>query len=223
MCGRYVIASGPQELSERFGAHLVLPGFGPSFNVAPTRVMPVVVEDQEGERQFQAMRWGIQPRWRKEGAATPPPLINARAETVAEKPTFGKLLRGRRCLVPATGFYEWERSVTGKVPHFFSVPDLPILAYAGLYDEPADGDAASGAFTILTTRANDLVAPFHDRMPVILRPEAEEVWLDPDLHEPAALEALYDPFPQAEMAEWSVGTQVNDARIDSPSLIERPV
>lgn len=224
MCGRYVLAGGTTQIAARFGAQPAHPGqtsLPVSFNVAPTRTMPVIVAHEDDDRLVALMRWGIVPRWRRDGTA-PPPLINARAETVAEKPSFRKLLRTRRCLVPASGFFEWEKRASGKVPHYFSVPDLPLIAYAGLYDEPAEDDGETvGAYTILTTAANDIVAPFHDRMPVILRPEDEDLWLDPDIDEPAALEPLYAPFPPHRMREWAVSPRVNNARVDGPDVLER--
>lgn len=217
MCGRYVRQGTPEELAQRFQTQPTQATFNPSFNVAPTMVVPVIVA-RDDERYIEAMRWGILPKWRRDGAA-PPPLINARSETVAEKPTFRKLLEGHRCLVPASGFYEWERTASGKIPHYFSVSDQPLIAYAGLYEDPKSEDDAGGTYTILTTAANELIAPFHDRMPVILQPGDEEVWLDEGIIEPAALESLYTPFPSDLMAEWTVSRRVNNARIDEPDLI----
>ncbi len=220
MCGRYVLATTPGDIAQRFAATVGSASIPVSHNVAPTRIMPVILHGDSDDRSLEFFRWGIVPKWGR-GGTTAPPLINARSETVAEKATFRKLVRAQRCLVPASGFFEWEKRASGKVPHFFSVQDEPLIAYAGLFSEPSPGDADDRpSFTILTTAANELVRPFHDRMPVIVRQSDEDLWLDPDLDEPAALESLYTPFPADLMAQWAVSTQVNNARIDSPDLIQ---
>ncbi len=221
MCGRYVLATTPEDIAARFSASTGSVDFPVSHNVAPTKTMPVITLRDGDERTAELFRWGIVPTWGRNGT-TPPPLINARSETVAEKSTFRKLLRTQRCLVPASGFYEWERRGSTKVPHFFSVTAEPLIAYAGLYRTPTEKDTDDRpAFTILTTAANELVGQFHDRMPVILRPEDEDLWLDPEIEEPEALEALYAAFPAKKMAEWTVSTRVNNASVDSPELIQR--
>ena len=219
MCGRYVLATTPQAIAQRFAATVPSGQIHVSHNVAPTRVMPVVTQRGDDERMVEFFRWGIVPKWGK-GGATPPPLINARSETVAEKVTFRKLLRNNRCLVPASGFYEWEKRGGAKIPHFFSVRDEPLIAYAGIFDTPASDDAGElPSFTILTTAANDLVRPFHDRMPVIVRLDDFEHWLDPNVEEPDLLEPLYTPYPADPMDQWAVSKDVNNARIDTPDLI----
>lgn len=219
MCGRYVLED-VEELSERFKLQ---PGHffpRPTFNAAPTDALPVVTMNADAERELRPMRWGLTPKWRKQGQAAAP-LFNARSETVAEKPTFRKLLRTQRCLVPASGFFEWERRGGMKLPHYFTLTDAPLFALAGLYDESTNDDGEVVlAYTILTTRPNDLLEQFHNRMPVILRPEDEETWLDPDLEEPAALEGCYEPFPADRMRERPVSTRVNNASNDDPSLLE---
>jgi putative SOS response-associated peptidase YedK len=221
MCGRYVLATTPEDIAARFSAATGSVDIPVSHNVAPTKTMPVITLRDGDERTTELFRWGIVPTWGRNGT-TPSPLINARSETVAEKSTFRKLLRTQRCLVPANGFYEWERRGSTKVPHFFSVTDEPLIAYAGLYRTPSEKDTDDRpTFTILTTAANELVGQFHDRMPVILRPEDEDLWLDPEVEEPEALEALYAAFPAKKMSEWTVSTRVNNASVDSPELIER--
>ncbi len=219
MCGRYVLATTPQAIAQRFAATAPSGPIHVSHNVAPTRVMPVVTAQEGAERSVEFFRWGIVPKWGK-GGTTPPPLINARSETVAEKVTFRKLLRNRRCLVPANGFYEWEKRGGAKVPHFFSVRDEPLIAYAGIFDIPStDDDDERPGFAILTTSANDLVRPYHDRMPVIVHLEDMDRWLDPEIDEPGPLEPLYIPFPAELMDQWAVSKDVNNARLDSPGLI----
>lgn len=221
MCGRYVLED-VEELSERFKVPLGRFFMQPRFNAAPTEELPVVVIGERGDRELRVMRWGLTPRWQRKPGESGSPLFNARSETVADKPAFRKLVRSQRCLVPANGFYEWERSGGRKLPHYFTVIDEPLFALAGLYDETIDQEGkAVEAYTILTTRPNPLVERFHNRMPVVLRRQDEAIWLDPDLDEPAALEPCYDPFPADRMRERPVSPRVNNARNDDPSLLER--
>ena len=147
--------------------------------------------------------------------------IHARAETAAEKPMFRDLIRRRRCLVPASGFYQWRRRGRGKQPYFVAVKGRPLFAFAGLYDEAEPGDGPPVAsFAVLTTAANALLAPIHDRMPVILHPEDEALWLSREITDPRELEPLLRPFPSEELVAYQVATVVNDARRDGPELIE---
>ncbi len=216
MCGRYVLED-VEDISERFKVPPIIGFQRPTFNAAPTQRLPVVFSGDDGARAVEPLRWGLTPAWRRPDDKAAPSLFNARAETVAEKPTFRRLLRAHRCLVPATGFYEWATEGGRKVPHRFMLDDGDLFAFAGLYD-PGKGDD-DGAFTLLTTRPNDLVAPYHDRMPVILRPDLEDLWLDPDVDEPAPLEACYEPYPADEMREHAASTRVNDVRNDDPALL----
>jgi putative SOS response-associated peptidase YedK len=226
VCGRYVLDE-TVDLSERFRVvRQSLPGFAPTWNAAPTQSLPVVLADGDGtsERVAEVMRWGLVLPWAGRGGAggrAAPSPFNARAETVAERPAFRRLIARRRCLVPATGFYEWaKRPGGGKRPIFFSLRDGDPFAFAGIYDRARDEAGREVAsYAILTTRPNTLVAEAHDRMPVILRPEDEDDWLDPELTDPPALERLYEPYPAGKMTARPVGTAVNDARRDGPDLI----
>jgi putative SOS response-associated peptidase YedK len=220
MCGRYTL-DHVDELSERFQArqlHFELPSI---YNIAPSQNLPVIVAHPDGDREIRLMHWGLIARWqgaRNRGNIAP---INARAETVAEKPMFRDLLRWRRCLVPASGFYEWQARAHRKQPYFIAVKDDPLFAFAGLYDVVASDDAeSSGSFVILTTRANALLAPIHDRMPVILRPEDEGFWLDPAVDDAGAFVPLFDPVPSERLIAYPVATSVNDVRHDGPNLIK---
>jgi putative SOS response-associated peptidase YedK len=217
MCGRYVLADG-EILGERFIARGV-PRIPPSFNVAPTQRMPIVRVGPDGGRTVDLLRWGIVPAWGGRDGKSAPPLFNARSETVAEKQSFRNLLSGQRCLVPANGFYEWSRQGGSKRPYYFSVKDSPLFAFAGLYTEAA-GEDRPAAYTILTTSPNDLLARYHNRMPVILRPEDEIAWLDPDETEPLALEHCYTPFPAEEMAVHAANPAVNNVRNNDPSMLD---
>ncbi len=215
MCGRYVIA-GHQELSERFQLRQIPFALFPTFNAAPSQELPVVVADDDGERSLRLMRWGLVPRWRKPGQASSVAPINARAETLLEKPMFRPLVGTRRCLIPASGFYEWQRAGGRKQPYFIHPRDGSLVGLAGLYDESADGVAS---YAIVTTAPNQLVAPLHDRMPAILRPEDEADWLSRDIVDPRAAQALLHPYPAEAMAADPVSPAVNNPRNDGPELI----
>jgi putative SOS response-associated peptidase YedK len=224
MCGRYVV-EGHQELSERFQLRQV-PLWLPettTYNAAPSQELPVIVEEEDGERAVRLMRWGLVPRWTKPGERASVAPINARGETLFEKPMFRSLVKRRRCLVPAAGFYEWKREGGRKQPYFIAVRDEPVVAFAGLWDEAPGGDGEPiVSYTIVTTAANEAVAPLHDRMPAILRPEHEGVWLGPEELAPEEVGQLLAPFPAAAMAAHPVSAAVNRVGSNGPELI-RPV
>jgi putative SOS response-associated peptidase YedK len=220
MCGRYGYTAAPNDMTQRFNVAPVVEGLQLRFNVAPTQTMPVVV--RHSPNSLELMRWGLIPRWAKEpntGLST----INARAETVAEKRTYRRPLQFQRCLVPASGFYEWQRTADGKVPHWIYLPDEPLFAFAGLWDSwtSPSGDEVH-SYTIITCEANAFMAPIHNRMPMILSREAEEDWLNPDVVEPERLLPLLRPYPADRMAAHPVSRAVNNPRNDSPDLV-RPV
>jgi putative SOS response-associated peptidase YedK len=181
MCGRYMVTASRKQLAERFAAQDALGGDAANGVVAPSQTAAVVTV----ERKLEAHRWGLKPEWEARGVL----LINARAETLTDKPTFRDLLAKQRCLIPANGFFEWERLPNGrKRPLFFRLPNRGLLAFAGLW--MASGDGAGRAFTIITTEANEVVQPVHNRMPVILTPETEATWLRPDADADALLAVL---------------------------------
>lgn len=220
MCGRYaMVLVGGGALQRRFSLD-ELPGDPqPRFNVAPTQTLPVITRNSPN--RVEMMRWGLIPSWAKD-AAIGSKMINARAETVAEKPAFRRPLRTQRCLVPATGFFEWKRGGDGTSPYFIYLPDEPLFAFAGLYDAWRDPDGQMvKTYTILTTEPNDLMASIHNRMPVILRREDENEWLDPDNTEPEHLLPLLRPYPSGEMAAYPVSRMVNNPRNDAPGVLER--
>ena len=220
MCGRYGLAiSNPADLQPRFQVEGLPEAVEPRYNAAPGQVLPVVTRNSPN--QLRRMVWGLIPFWAKDDP-NKYKMINARAEGIETKASFKRPLRSQRCLVPATGFYEWDKSVKPSVPYYFTVPDSPIFAFAGLYDrwkDPASGEDVY-TYTIITTEANGVVAPVHNRMPVILRPEDEDRWLDPDETEPLHLLPLLKPFPAERMRAHSVGRGVNNVKLDEPSLIE---
>jgi putative SOS response-associated peptidase YedK len=214
MCGRYYLISPAELVATRFHAGNP-PPFRPRYNLAPQQEAPVVVDG--GARAFVMMRWGLVPSWSKDAAAGYR-MINARAETAPEKPSFRGPFRKQRALIPADGFYEWKREGSGKTPYALRLASGEPFAMAGLWDRwraPDGGQLLS--FTILTTSANPLVASVHDRMPVILPPEAEADWLDPKAA-PDALKALMVPFP-GTMEAVPLSTAVNNPRNDGPEIL----
>lgn len=221
MCGRYVISSPIDVLKRRFLFGGMDAPFSPRFNVSPRQLAPVVLSE-EARRIARPMEWGLLPSWVKELSKAIRP-INARAETVAEKPSYRAALRSRRVLVPADGFYEWRPAAggRGKEPVFFRLAGGEPFAFAGLRESWAGADGPPlETFTILTTEANPLVGRVHARMPVILPPAAEEAWLDPGRKEPADLLGLLAPFPEQGMEAFLVSTRVNSPSNEGPGLLE---
>ncbi len=224
MCGRYVFYEY-QELSERltnvsldtaFFEH-----FNPTWNAAPTQDLPVIVEDGE-IAAVRAMTWGLIPRWTKPGERPKVAPINARSETIAEKPMFRSLVKSRRCVVPSNGFYEWKKTASGKQPYLIESTNGQLMLFAGLYDEARteDGEPLE-SFTIVTTSSNEAMSDLHDRMPVILEDhDAVEAWLDPTLNEFEPLEHLLKPAPDESIRVYPVSRAVNNARHNGPDLIE---
>ena len=207
MCGRYTVISPAPALAKRFGAREV-PTPPPNFNAAPSQALPIITNSAPGH--IQLVRWGLVPSWSRDPASGPKP-INARAETLAEKPSFRQLLARRRCLVLADSFYEWQATERGKVPHRILLKSEEPFAFAGLWDEWLD--RATGelhpTFTIITAEPNELMARLHNRMPVILPgPAAERAWLADDLA-PAAHQQLLVPYDTALMKEYVITTRVN--------------
>ena len=216
MCGRYSLIC-TDDLGNRFRVHLPTIGCRSRFNVAPSQTMPVVVQREQPE--IVAMEWGLLPHWAKDPAAARRP-INARAETLAERPMFRGLIRHNRCLVPASGFYEWKKEGDQKTPYYLRLKDEEIFAFAGLYDVWHDLDgAALATYTLITTTANRVVAPIHDRMPVILRREDEERWIASDPPGQKELHDLLGQYPAREMEAYPVSTRVNSPMSDDPALV----
>ena len=221
MCGRYVLEDF-EELSERLIQVPLRYEFHPqpTYNAAPTQTLPVIIEE-DGGWTVRGMHWGLIPRWTKPGAKPKTMPINARAETLTEKPMFRPLLRDHRCLVPASGFYEWKQTGSGKQPYFIHRRDVPLMLLAGLYDEARDPeDEPIQSFTIITTAANDKLAPLHERMPAVLDDEAAATWMDREETDSAPLTHLLTPFPEEAFDTYPVSRAVNNTRHDSPDLIE---
>jgi putative SOS response-associated peptidase YedK len=195
-----------------------VPDLLPRYNVAPSQEVPVV--RQRGEtRELTLLRWGLIPFWSKDPKRGPTP-INARSDSASEKPAFRQAFRRHRCLLPADGFYEWKKEGTKKQPVLFRMRDEGPFAFAGLWDrwEGPEGQIIQSC-TLLTTEPNELVAPVHDRMPVILPPEAYALWLDPTETEAARVQPLLRPYPAEAMTATLVSPRVNSPREDDPGLI----
>jgi putative SOS response-associated peptidase YedK len=222
MCGRFTLTEDPDVIARRFGAPPAQGGGRrPRYNIAPTQTVLTVTED--GARRLEEMRWGLVPSWAKDPKSGSR-MINARAETLAERPAYRGVLRRRRCLIPADGFYEWPEGPggrKGKQPMYVRLTTGEPFAFAGLWDEwrPPEAGAPLRTCTIVTTEANPLLAAFHHRMPVILAPEVEAVWLDREITAPAQLRSLLVPYPAAAMAAYPVSTEVNAVRNDSERLV----
>ncbi len=219
MCGRYELAE-IQALKERFALTADPGPLAARYNVAPTQMMPVVIK--QSPNRLVMMRWGLIPGWARD-SKTVTPLINARAETLAQKPSFRRLLVSQPCLVPASGFYEWKQTAAGKVPHYIHLQDEPLFAFAGLYDHWSDPDGAEiFSYTIITTVPNELMAPIHNRMPVILSRADEELWLNPDEMKAERLLPLLRSYPAGAMEAIPVSRAVNNVRNDNP-MLRQPV
>lgn len=220
MCGRFTIGE-VRDLVQRFSIDAPIADMPrPRYNIAPTQEAPAIIS--HGHAQLLMMRFGLIPFWAKD-AKIGTRLINARVETVTEKPVFRSGLKDRRCLIPTTGFYEWESTSRVKVPYFVRLKGEKFFAMAGLYDHWMDprGDMVH-SFVILTTAANDLMAPVHDRMPVILEVEDEKEWAEPVPLKEGELERIAAPFPSESMEMYEVSRAVNDLGRDTADLI-RPV
>ena len=219
MCGRFTQITDPQLLAERFG--IELPGApDPRYNVAPSQHV-LGIKHRDGVRQIAIIRWGLVPSWAKDPKIGFK-MINARAETVAEKPAYRTLLRRSRCLILADGFYEWRVDPDGvKRPVHFTLASGEPFAFAGLraYWRDAESGEEIESCTIITTTANDLVAPVHDRMPVILPRALEEVWLSPEVEAPEAANLLL-PYAARLMHAADASTLVNSAKNNGPELLD---
>jgi len=220
MCGRFTLTTNLGAIAARFGVARFLEEVGPRYNIAPTQ--PVIVVNDDGSRHLTEMRWGLIPSWAKEPTIGNR-MINARAETVATKPAFRAALRKRRCLIPADGFYEWQQVGRRKQPVYITLKTREPFSFAGLWETwtSPEGEEVRTC-TIITTEANDVLKPIHDRMPVILTREAEGVWLDPAIQDPERLLPLLTPYPSEGMELYPVTTKVNNPAHDTQGCV-RPL
>ena len=220
MCGRFTQRQSADAIAQQFDLGFV-PDSPPRYNIAPTQLIAAVTQPESAaQRQFRVFQWGLVPFWAKD-ASLGAKLINARSETVAEKPSFRAAFRYRRCLIVADGFYEWQRVESGKQPHFFHLQNDQPFAFAGLWEHwESPQNEILETCTILTTEANEVLSPIHNRMPVMLHPEDYDRWLDPSLDTASKLLPLLRPYPADEMASYPVSKLVNRASSDRSECIE---
>ncbi len=221
MCGRFARRSTQKVLADWFGVELEdMPWFAPTYNAAPQSVQPVVrLNRDSGQREVALLRWGLVPFWAKD-AKLAYTTINARAEEVAAKPAFREALKKRRCLVPADAFYEWQKlDAKTRRPHAIALRSGEPYAFAGLWERwQAREGSPLETFTIITTDANEVTEPLHDRMPVILEPRDYDRWLDAG--DPARPPIdLLRPYPAEKMLAWPVSNRVGNVRNDDPELL----
>lgn len=220
MCGRYTLTRHEgvvEDLQAALGVSAHGEWWKPRFNVAPTQPAPVVIA-RDGVRTLELMRWGLVPHWAGREGGKPPLMINARVESLNAKAVFRDALARRRCLVPADGFFEWKRDGKAKQPLYFHPRDRHIFAFAGLWARARTDAGEVLSFTIVTGTPNALVKPVHDRMPIVLAPDAYAAWLDPSLPAEGARELLGIPTADDWIAE-PVSTKVNSAMVDEPACI----
>ncbi len=221
MCGRFTLHHSTEEVAQRFEvAHIEFTN-NQRFNIAPSQIVAAVV--QREARELVGLKWGLVPFWAKDPSIGNR-MINAKAETLAEKPSFKKPFRKQRCLIPADGFYEWQKRGKGpSQPIYFRRQDRGLFAFAGLWEEwNRPGEEPLRTCTIITVEPNELVSQYHHRMAAILRPEDEALWLDPTISHTEELVQLLKPYPDDELEAYPVSRAVNAPSFDDPACI-RPI
>jgi len=218
MCGRFVLENSPEQLMKVYKLSS-LPDLSPRYNVAPSQQIAVVRQQNGGDRELVMMQWGLIPSWAKDPAIGYK-MINARSETAHEKPPFKQALRSRRCIVPVSGFYEWEKKGKEKIPHYIHLRDGDIMSLAGIWEtwKSPEGERLETC-TILTTVANSLLKPLHDRMPVVLHNEEFNLWFNRDVDDINLLVELFHSYPSDRLEEYIVSKGVNSPSNDSPECI----
>lgn len=220
MCGRYTNNAELEDIEKEFRVNLTESESKPSYNVAPAQEIDAVLS-QDSKTILTELKWGLVPSWAKDPGIGNR-MINARGETLGEKPSFREAFKKRRCIIPATGFYEWKKGKDGKQPYYFFLPDKPIFGFAGLYEEWTDKETGEllETCTIITTEANDVLKPVHDRMPVILSSENYSLWLDEKINDTDRLQKLIAPYSPKEMKAYPVSKSVNIPDVNSADLIK---
>jgi putative SOS response-associated peptidase YedK len=219
MCGRYSLIF-IDDLGNRFRVFNPMIGSRSRFNITPGSEMPIIVHEEKNELVI--MKWGLVPHWTHDIHTAKRP-INARAETVSEKPSFKELLKNRRCLVPASGFFEWKKEGRKKIPFYITLLKNPLFSFAGLYDRWTDPEGNHlYTYTIITTESNDLIAQIHNRMPSILLPEYEDRWLSKTPLSAGDIKEILAPYPREKMLMYPVSSLVNSPRDDDERVI-RPL
>jgi putative SOS response-associated peptidase YedK len=218
MCGRFTLDIPPELLAEIFGL-ADTPAVTPRYNIAPTQQVPVIRRYGDGQNRLDYLHWGLIPSWAQDKSIGSR-LINARSETVTEKPSFRQAIRYRRCLVLASGFYEWKQEGDAKLPWHIRLKDGAPMVFAGLWEtwKSAEGEVIESC-TILTTASNRLVAPLHDRIPVLLSPDEYRTWLERTTTDPTSLKKMFQPYPADMMEMWPVSPEVNNVGNDGQGLV----
>lgn len=217
MCGRFTLHHAPKDVNERFAVQDTLFAIAPRYNIAPSQTVAAVV--QSSGRRLEGFKWGLVPFWAKDPKIGNR-MINARAETLLEKPAFKYAFAKRRCIIPADGFYEWEAKGKVKQPLYLRMRDGRLFGLAGLWEEWKSPDGSTlRTCTIITVEPNPLVASVHNRMAAILKPEAESAWLDGSIKNGADLLGLLQAFPEEEMELYKVSRKVNSPDYDAPDCI----
>lgn len=225
MCGRFTLTADPETLEQAFAlgksTQTSVAEHLPRYNIAPSQPVAVVTAAAGDGRRLEYFQWGLIPSWAKD-AKVGYKMINARAETLAEKPSFRAALNKRRCLILADGFYEWQRTGSAKVPMYIQMKSGEPFAFAGLYEfwKPPGSETLVKSCTIITTTPNSLMEKIHDRMPVILKPQAYDAWLAPGEQAAEQLLPLLKPYAASQMKATRVSTLVNNPRLESPDCIQ---
>jgi putative SOS response-associated peptidase YedK len=220
MCGRYTARTTQQDLIDHFSVQGVLFDHSERFNIAPSQdVSAITALERPEHRILEKLRWGLVPFWARDTSMSSR-MINARSETVFEKPAFRGAIRSRRCLIPTTGFYEWHQK--SKVPHLITLRSTSLFAFAGLYEEWTAPDGSPlRSCTILTTEANDAIRDLHERMPVIVHPRDYSLWLDARVKSNLELSHIFHPWSESDITFWEVSKRVGNVINDDPLLMER--
>jgi putative SOS response-associated peptidase YedK len=223
MCGRYRLSRRKQLVEEHFDAVSAEEDWNPRYNIAPTQPIPIIRQrPKEPVRELSLVRWGLIPSWAND-ASIGAGMINARSETASTKPAFRDLLKSRRCLVPADGFYEWATTARAKQPYCFEVNAGELFAFGGLWDQWRDPTGKTiESCSVLTTTPNAVASSVHDRMPVILGPECYEFWLDPGMKKVSAVSEMLRPYDAQQMRCYPVSTRINRVANDDEEC-SRPV
>lgn len=218
MCGRFTLHHPIAKIAQRFSVPEFSLPFGPRYNIAPSQNVTAII--QTDQREFADFKWGLLPFWAKDPKIGNK-LINARAETLSEKPSFKYALAKRRCLIPADGWYEWKKQTGGNQPYYLRRKDGELFAFAGLWEEwkTPEGEMLATC-TIITVEPNELMAQIHHRMPAIIKPHHEAEWLDPAAHYAPALTQLLQTYPDDDLAAIPVSRAVNSPALDNATLLE---
>ena len=219
MCGRYTLAAGPKYIADYFQVDGPMPDFQPSWNITPGGDIPVICQAPENGRTCSLMHWGLIPHWAKEPDSKYK-MINAKAETLSQRPAYRDAYKHRRCLIPANGFYEWQATAQGKQPYYIHRKDDGLLAFAGLW-EYWEKEHIINSCTIITTTANSSILSIHERMPVIITQENFDAWLDPHNTDTNSLTELLAPSDNKLLEPYRVSTAVNNPAHDKAELLNR--